>query len=283
LLVGDDRERTEKTVTALYNRLLLRSPDVAGLESYANQLETGEIDFETLIDRFLESKEFRTNLGAFEMRYADPENTRFTKDHSQYGEIDLIIKNVMNRHAKHKIVVDVGVRGKEGSNSYDLMKYFGWTGLLIEANPDLVPSIAAEFAGLDMTFVSTAVSDYEGHAEFFLGSNDAISSLNKGATEGWGPITGSVRVQVRRLRDILVERQIPIDFDILSLDIEGEDIKVLNDLIDNSDYRPEWIIIEASYDFQTKSMNDLPFSAAVIDNYSISEQTVANLILKYRR
>jgi len=50
--VGDDRERTEKTVTALYNRLLLRSPDVAGLESYANQLETGEIDFETLIDRF---------------------------------------------------------------------------------------------------------------------------------------------------------------------------------------------------------------------------------------
>ena len=93
-------------------------------------------------------------------------------------------------------------------------------------------------------------------------------------------MSGSVRVPVRKLRDILVERNVPIDFDLLSLDIEGEDIKALNDTLEQSLYRPHWIIIEASYGFQTKSLNDLDVSDAVKMNYAIAAQTAANLILE---
>jgi hypothetical protein len=85
---------------------------------------------------------------------------------------------------------------------------------------------------------------------------------------------------VRRLGDILVEHAVPSDFDVLSLDIEGEDIKAMNDLILNSPFRPRWVIIEASYDFKTKSLADLPFAPAVIDKYEIFGQTKANLMLR---
>jgi len=160
------------------------------------------------------------------------------------------------------------------------MKHFGWKGVLIEANPNLIQSIRDEFSGLDVELVSAAVSNYEGEADFFFGSNDAISSLNRDATASWGAVSGSVRVPVRTLRGILIERKVPADFDLLSLDIEGEDIKVLNDTIEHSYYRPQWIIIEASYDFQTKSLNDLNVSSTVIENYEIVEQTDANLMLE---
>ena len=54
------------------------------------------------------------------------------------------------------------------------------------------------------------------------------------------PLTtrGTVEVEVRRLHDILDEHDIPLVFDLLSLDIEGEDFKVLNDLIANSPIGP---------------------------------------------
>ena len=65
----------------------------------------------------------------------------------------------------------------------------------------------------------------------------------------------------------------------LSIDIEGEDIKVLNDVI-GSGYRPEWVVIEASLDFSIKSLTDLPLLQTVRDEYDLVAQTRANLILE---
>jgi len=278
----DDKDGTRKAIAALYQCLLLRPADEAGLEGYTTLVQNDELSFEAVLDRLLRSDEFQTNFGTFEAHYADPAKTRFTKDSSQYGEIGLLIRRMVNASARHRIVVDVGVRGRDGSNSYDLLRHFGWKGLLIEANPRLAEGILQEFAGLEVSFVSSAVSDYAGEAEFFLGTNDAISSLNEEATAGWGPVRDKIRVPVRRLPDILTDYAIPFDFDLLSVDIEGEDIKVLNDMIDRSDYRPIWVIIEASYDFKTEALTDLPFSRAVIDQYEIVDRTSANLLLKRR-
>lgn len=275
-------EEIRTVIASFYRLMLLREPDEPGLNAYTSLVSNGELSLSEVLSRFLGSDEFKANLDAFQARYADPSRARFIQDVSQFGEVSLLIKRIVNDTNPFHIVVDVGVRGREGSNSYDLMRHFGWRGLLIEANPHLAPSINEEFAGLPFTLVSAAVSDYTGEAEFYLGTNDAISSLNQDAAAGWGPIRGRIRVPVRHLPDILAEHSIPFFFELLSLDIEGEDIKVLNDLIDRSSYRPKWVIIEASYDFRTTSLTDLPFSPQVVATYEIAERTQANLLLSRR-
>jgi len=132
---------------------------------------------------------------------------------------------------------------------------------------------------LDADVIESAVSDYEGTSTFTLGVNNDVSSLNANAAAGWGKTKGEVKVNVQRLPTILKARAVPLRFGLLSIDIEGEDIKVLNDLIDNSDYRPRYIIIEASNNFAVGSLAELPVSNVVKEHYRIIDQTSANLIL----
>jgi FkbM family methyltransferase len=205
---------------------------------------------------------------------------RFFHDRSQFGEIPLLLRGIVNEANPTRTIVDCGARGVSLSNSYDLLRHFGWRGLLIEANPHLADEINAGFAGLDFELVNCAVSDFEGTAELFLGVNPDISSLARDHAAAWGPVHGSFHVPVRRLRDVLAEHGIPAEFDVLNLDIEGHDCRALTDLIDNSHYRPRWIIIEASFGFATKSLTDLPVSDAVARTYRIIAQTHANLILR---
>jgi FkbM family methyltransferase len=275
------REGIELEIAALYEAVLLRTPDPKGLKSYAELVEQGRMTFSAVVEKFLHSEEFGRNQRRFAASYFSNGN-RFIDDVSQFGEVALLLRKMVNDAAVHRIVVDVGVKGRDGSNTYDLMRWFGWRGILIEANPRLETQIMKEFSGLHVELVSCAVSDYTGNAAFYLGINDAISSLNKHNTEHWGPVTEKIEVPVRRLTDILAERNVPVDFDVLSIDIEGEDIKVINDMIKNSRYRPTWIIVEASYKFKVKSLSDLPFASELKESYELFDQTEANLLLKRR-
>jgi FkbM family methyltransferase len=278
----DDNSRTAELVHALYETLLLRSADPDGLKEKVDAILCARYGFKDLIRSILESPEFSEVHSAFYRRYIDPSIARFTNDSSQYGETNLLIKHMVNEAAAHRIVVDVGARGREGSNSYDLVRFFGWRGLLIEANPAVIDEIRDEFAGLDVEILNCAVSDYTGEGVLHIGANYDVSSLVEENTLNWGEVRGTVAINVKRLSEILEAFLIPSDFDLLSLDIEGEDIKALNELVESGSYRPRWVIIEASYDFRTRSLDDLPFSPTVRNEYDIVAQTAPNLILKAR-
>jgi len=114
---------------------------------------------------------------------------------------------------------------------------------------------------------------------FYIGANDDVSSLDPKAAGAWGALRGSVEVPVRRLHSLLDQHRVPADFDILSLDIEGMDVRVFNDLITNSDYRPRIVVIEAAYNGTTKRLSDVGVDAKACDLYSIVDITHANLIL----
>ena len=201
-------------------------------------------------------------------------------DHSQFGEFPLFLK--LARPRRHGVIVDAGALGKEGSNSYDLLSQLEWRGVLIEANPHLWDAIECDFSGLDVTLVRSAVSDAPGNVILHLGVVDGVSSVFRETAEAWGPSRGSVEVQARRLGDILDEQHVPPNFDLLDLDIEGLDMRVLNDLIANTKYRPRWIFLEASFDFRTKSLADLDLLPSVQDQYKLVGQTVPNLLLAHR-
>jgi FkbM family methyltransferase len=255
----------EDVVRAMYIAGLGREPEDEGLRAYKARLhEEGHSALPAIARSFYESDERELNA---------------IRDHSQFGEFRILLKMLLASAIGDGYIVDVGARGRDRSNSYDLLRLFGWRGLLIEANPNLWRSIEQEFSGLDFKLVKCAVSDTDGIAPFFIGTNDDVSSLLEGAASDWGEIRGQVDVDVRRLASILSQSDVPLNFNVLSLDIEGLDIRVFNDLIDNSGYRPAHVIIEASYDFATSSLNDLPFSASVRTIYEIAEKTRANLIL----
>lgn len=258
----------------------MREPDMEGLKSHVQGIESGSRTIEETLTAFFRSDEFRLLMPRVLATLEPVDQVRFTNDHSQYGELGILLHHWVNDASHHKIVVDVGARGRERSNSFDLMRIFGWRGLLIEANPALIAGIRRDFNGLDFTLLNVAVSDYEGYADFHIGINDDVSSLSSAMAAAWGDIQGTIQVPVTRLNGLLDAHEIPSDFDLLSLDIEGEDLRVLNDLIESSQYRPRWVIIEASYDFHTRSLNDLDLTTEVKAAYRIVGQTQANLILK---
>ena len=264
------KDAARAQLSAVYSGIFNRELD-SGADDKVDRLAAGISSLADIIRELLGSDEYRTLAGS--------SGSALLKDQTQYGELEILLRLWVNAYARHRIVVDVGARGRERSNSYDLMRSFGWRGVLYEANPNLIPSIRAEFDGLDYELIQAAISDFNGEAIFHLGANDDVSSLNADAASGWGPIVGAVAVEVRRLGESLKSLSIPADFDLISIDIEGEDIKVLNDLIDNFDYRPRWVIIEASYDFTVKALTDLPFSDKVRESYALVGQTAANLIL----
>jgi len=273
--------KSEDFIDGLYQVLLRRAADAAGRLDKIRRIESGTTNIPDMLNEFIHSEEFKSNM---QVLLSDMLGNKmpFTNNVSQFDEIGLLIKSMVNDSVAQRVVIDVGARGKERSNSWDLMTHFGWKGVLVEANKKLLSQIEDQFLGLDYSLVNCAVSDYTGTATFNLGMNDDVSSLNIDAAKSWGEIRGEMEVQVRRLGDILIEKRVPLEFGLLSLDIEGEDIKVLNDLIDSSEYRPIYIIIEASYDFKTKSLTDLPMIEEIRKSYEIIGSTRANLLLKKR-
>jgi len=186
---------------------------------------------------------------------------------------------MVNNAARHRFVVDVGANGITGSNSYDLLRHFGWKGLLIEANPQRCEAVRRDFAGLNFELVNVAISDYAGFATFFLGVNDDVSSLDASTTEVWGELRGELRVQVERLSSLLNAREVPKDYDLLSVDAEGEDVRILNESTAEG-FLPQWVIMEGSQDDTVTNLDQLPLNDVVRSQYVIVGRTRANLILR---
>ena len=267
-------------VEALYGALLRRSPTARELSEGEAQL-MGDGSAASLAEAIVNRTAFKQRVSDARARWGLSED-RLINDVAQNGEIEILLKLVVNRACANRTVVDAGARGRDGSNSYDLLRYFGWRGLLIEANPSLADSIRTEFAGLDCVVESCAVSDYEGDAVFTLGINDDVSSLDASMAGKWGPLHGQVTVPVHRLGLLLERHAIPYAFDLLSLDIEGEDVKVLNDLVENTPYRPAWIILEGPAGGFEARLDVIGCCPGVVAEYRVATNTIANLILEHR-
>ena len=273
-------EQAHELVRLAYELVLLRPPDPPGASAAAENLVSGKSDMRALFDALLRSDEFAAAQGRFLHHYVAPNLRRLLIDHTQNGEFKYILEFLMAQGHTNQVIVDVGARGRERSNSYDLMRHFGWRGLLIEANPLLHAAIRDAFAGTRFELENAAVSDYEGSADFFFGINDDVSSLNQTATAGWGEVRGKTSVSVHRLATLLDKHRIPVDFDILSLDIEGEDVRALNMLVAESNYRPRLIVIEIGDRPDMTDLTALGFSSGVREHYSYFAHCGPNLFLK---
>ena len=265
-------------IVSAYRSLLDREPDAIGMETWLNWWRAGEQSVENFLRAIIYSDEFQEK--SLKMFLDTNPKTPRILENSQDGEVGLLIQEIVSDSCPHKILVDIGARGKERSNAYDLISGWGWRGLLIEANPDLIPNLKNLYNGSGGIVIHSAISDFEGEVDFYMGSNLDVSSITKSNTASWGAVDKSVKVKCQRIIPLLMKHEIPFDFELLTIDIEGEDIKVINDLVLGSNYRPRYIIVEASFDFSVKKLDDIPVDTIVKNSYSICNQTRSNLILK---
>jgi len=255
----------KEAVEALYWGILGREADPPGLAAFLGLLETG-VSLRRIATMIADSPESQS---------------RHPWDHSQFGEFGLLLRRMVARASRHAVVVDVGARGRHGSNSFNLLRDYEWRGLLIEANPHLWDAIEQEFAGLRFQLVKCGVSTTPGPAVFHLGINHDVSSLLPEAARAWGETKGEITIQTRRLGDILREYEIPDDFDLLSIDIEEMDVPVLSELFLSTAYRPHWVIFEVPKHSRSEDLADIGLSH-VADLYCPVGRTLSNIILELR-
>lgn len=130
-------------------------------------------------------------------------------------------------------LVDVGAgEGERGSLTRKLLLR-GWSGLLMDPLPANFESLKKLYQGNGRVLVSqSAASDFPGEAEFYP-SAQGVSTMEKWwadkCTSWWSHIKydNPIRVHVVRLGEILRVIGAPSRIDVLKVDTEGHDYKVL--------------------------------------------------------
>ena len=183
---------------------------------------------------------------------ADPSIDRLEADAcvmstSQFGE-DIILRSVLTLHNRLKaggFYVDIGAHHPiRHSNTHVLNKYHGFKGVNVDADQDLIQ----EFFRLrpdDVNIHAAVCSDEIDSVEFHVLATRGMSSCD--------PETLSTRknfktlevrhVQAMTLTKILEQANAPSVFDVLSIDIEGNDLAALQTL-DFDRFQPFCICIE---------------------------------------
>jgi FkbM family methyltransferase len=161
----------------------------------------------------------------------------------------------------HGFFVELGANnGLAQSNTYLLQQRFGWTGLLIEpsqaryldcvrnrsfANRPSFRCAACVDSSYDQPFVALQYSDLMSVA-LGLDLSHAESSFHAQRGNRFLPSSEQSHVfaaVARTLTSLLDEVSAPVQFDLLSLDVEGNELCVLRGL-DFSRYQPRWILVE---------------------------------------
>ena len=137
--------------------------------------------------------------------------------------------------------VEVGANDpRERSQTWHLEQQ-GWTGVLIEPQPDLAATLRAERKG--KVFAVACSSPAKAGQELSLHVAGPLSSLDRRSMAPGATPEKIIRVPVRTLDSILEEAGSPAAFDFLSIDVEGHEIEVLQGF-DLARWRPRLIMIE---------------------------------------
>jgi FkbM family methyltransferase len=213
--------------------------------------------------------------------------TRVLFHGGSYGlnDLDRRLIQIVKPSRQRGYYVELGANdGLRQSNSYLLQQRFGWDGLLIEPSPfrflECVDNrsfgrqptfrcAACVDPGYSLPFVEMEYADLMSVAfGLDLSRDDALRQAEKGV-----PFLDSPSQRhrfgalARTLTSLLDEVGAPTDFDLLSLDVEGNELAVLQGL-DFSRYRPRWILAECRDDSVSRHLENAGYIAYEVLNDS---------------
>ena len=197
--------------------------------------------------------------------------------YSQFGE-DIILSEILKKEISNGFYVDVGCyHPKKFSNTYMLYKK-GWSGINIDLEEDKI-SLFNMVRPRDLNVLSP-ILDKEEEVTLYRYSKYAHGSTidKKIASETTDQIFDKTIVKTRTLNKVINESPYKdIQIDVLSIDAEGVDFKVLKSL-DIKKYSPKIIIIED----QHKKIEDIletdTFKFLVQNNYILRSWSFYSLI-----
>lgn len=141
--------------------------------------------------------------------------------------------------------VEVGANdGYSWSNTWHLAQ-MGWRGLYFEPVAALAEKCAAKHAKNNVTVIQAAVGSFDGKAKLYTGEGATTSDhVARNNTFHYGNSPDNfVMVPACKLNTVLEDEQIPHDFDLLVIDVDGDEVGVLRG-IDLDLWRPIMVIIE---------------------------------------
>ena len=168
--------------------------------------------------------------------------------------------------------VDIGAADPEYlSNTYLLEKHFGWSGLVVEPNPDFAARQRLVRAPGSRTIVrEVALGEDEGEASFVMATELSALSSQLDIVDGWQDQRRAaaeqgdvVKVAVVRPGTVLNEAQPPSTIDFLSLDVEGSELMVLRNFpLDR--YRIRFACIESNVEADAPRLDELLASSGMV-------------------
>jgi FkbM family methyltransferase len=196
------------------------------------------------------------------------QNERLT--YAQSGEDSIIqyLLDSLNIPIEQIFYIDVGSNHAiELSNTFQLYEK-GARGILVEANPLLVNELK-RLRPEDIIVNKAVTVQKEDEIEFYVMTGDGLSSINYNFVSNAQKINPNVKIETSftvktiRINAILEEYSKSRELSVLSLDIEGEDFKVLKDF-NFPKWKPYIVVIEMiKYDtilsFRTKNMGILKY------------------------
>lgn len=185
------------------------------------------------------------------------------RDYSQHGEQELILRFFReNTDGYARFCVDAGAYdGVVGSNSRALFQ-LGWSGLAIEPNPRTFERLKALYQDrTDIQCVRLAVSDHDAEGvemQFAVGPEGVaeedkwkyaqVSTLNDDFAETYRRDMAyryeKSTVDIAELGALMRQHNVPKNLGFLSIDCEGEDIKIVRQL-DLDEFAPKLICVES--------------------------------------
>ncbi|GMH42308.1 hypothetical protein BSKO_10227 [Bryopsis sp. KO-2023] len=182
--------------------------------------------------------------------------------------------------ASRRMVVDFGAfDGVIASNSYNFLE-LGWRALLVEPTPAAFKTLHETTARFeDRKFLeNVAVGNEDKDVTLYIYDNPTSNSMFQ--RDRYGDEKAKIVVPMRRASGILQYYKISKKFGVLSIDVEGVEMPVLNDVLD-AGYQPMYIIIEKV----TLGTSQLDVKALVkqmkAEGYSLAAQIHLNCIFHY--
>lgn len=137
--------------------------------------------------------------------------------------------------------VEVGANDPHARSQTFHLEQAGWTGILIEPQPDLAEALRANRTA--MVFAVACSGPENAGKALTLHVAGPLSSLERLRMAPGAMPERTIDVPIRTLDSILAESAVRPGFDFLSIDVEGHEIEVLRGF-DAAHWRPRLILLE---------------------------------------
>lgn len=221
-----------------------------------------------------------------EMGMPNPDIPVYEVEHySQCGEDIIVLALLENIAEKFNIdlskekYLEIGANHPVATSaSYLLNKKLKMSGVLVEANPSLLTALN-RFRPDDVTLNVAVHASDTNKVTLYVSNQNEISSLEQGFVAQWADgkvgIREEVVVDAIRINDLIAENFIRCPI-FISVDVEGIDLEILNDLNWNV-YRPAVIQVEPSDHYRPGNTEEI--TACFNKNgYVVICRTSVNLI-----